>query len=48
MALPAPGRLSTMTGWPMASGSFCAMRRAGVSVAPPGENGMIIRIGRAG
>jgi hypothetical protein len=48
MMPPAPGRFSTTTGWPSASESFGATRRAGVSVAPPGENGTISRMVRFG
>ena len=36
MLPPAPGRLSTTTGWPHASVSFCATARARMSVVPPG------------
>ena len=32
---PAPGRFSTMTCWPSAAVSFCAMTRPTVSTPPP-------------
>ena len=35
----APGLLSTTTGWPHFSDSFCAIQRAPVSVPPPGGKG---------
>src|SRR6185503_18476088 len=44
----APGRESTTTCWPQDSVSFCPRMRASVSEVPPGENGMIMRIGLAG
>src|SRR5690348_2819656 len=44
MMPPAPVRFSITTGWPRDSCSFGAMRRAGMSVAPPGANGtMMVR-----
>ena len=46
--LLAPGRLSTMTGWPSASPSFGATRRAVTSTALPGPVGTIQRTGFAG
>ncbi len=39
---PAPGRFSTVTDWPHASVNFCPLRRARMSVEPPGVNGTII------
>ena len=48
MPPPAPGRLSTTTGWPHASCSFCAMPRPMMSSGPPGGNGTTKRIGLAG
>jgi hypothetical protein len=44
----APGLLSTVTGWPMASLSFWASRRAPMSVPLPGPNGTTMLIGRLG
>jgi hypothetical protein len=44
----APGRLSTTTVCPQRSLSFCATARAVISVPPPGGNGTINLIGRAG
>ena len=46
MLPPAPARLSTTMVWPHVSVSFCATRRATMSVAPPGANGTMIRTGR--
>src|SRR5262245_1892209 len=46
--VPAPGRVSTITGWPHCSVSFCPMTRARMSVDPPGANGTIILIGLSG
>src|SRR3990167_8914577 len=45
MMAPAPGRLSTITCWPMRSVSFCATIRPTMSVAPPTAQGMMERIG---
>src|SRR5688572_6455513 len=44
----APGRESTTICWPHDSVIFCPRRRASVSDVPPGENGMITRIGLTG
>jgi hypothetical protein len=44
----APGRLSTTTGCPQRSASFCATRRAMMSVPPPGVNPTTIRTGLTG
>ena len=44
---PAPGRLSTITGWPHAALSRSPTMRAITSVALPGVNGTMIRIGFA-
>ena len=44
----APPRLSTMTGCPHASLSFCAIARDRMSVPPPGGNGTMMRIGAVG
>ena len=44
----APGRVSTMTGWPQFSVNFCPMTRARMSVDPPGANGTMILIGFSG
>src|SRR3954447_2247339 len=44
----APGRFSTMTGWPSDSESLGAMRRAVTSTALPGPVGTIQRSGFAG
>jgi hypothetical protein len=48
MTPPAPPRLSTTTGLPSASDSFCAITRPVMSVPPPGANGTMKRIGLAG
>jgi hypothetical protein len=45
---PAPPRLSTTTGLPSLSESFCAIVRAVKSVPPPAANGTINRIGFVG
>ena len=42
----APGRLSTITGWPSRSDIFGAIRRARMSMPPPGGNPMTMRTGR--
>src|SRR5438876_12404488 len=47
MLLPAPGLLSTITGWPNSSDRRLAMMRETVSVPPPGGNGAIRRMMRA-
>ena len=44
----APGRFSTITGWPSASESFGVMRRAFTSTALPGPVGTIQRTGLEG
>src|SRR5687768_217319 len=44
----APPRLSTTTGWPQPSESFCATVREMMSVPPPGGNGTMRRTGRLG
>src|SRR2546429_427720 len=44
----APARLSTTTGWPQRSPSFCATRRAMMSVPPPGAKPTTRRTGLAG
>ena len=44
----APGLLSTKTGWPSASDSGCASRRAITSVVPPGAKPTTSRIGLVG
>jgi hypothetical protein len=41
----APGRFSTMHGWPSRSASHCPMSRAKISEAPPGANPTTIRSG---
>src|SRR5262245_2435698 len=48
MLVAAPGRFSTTTGWPRTSGSLDAIRRATMSVPPPGVNPTTSRIGRPG
>jgi hypothetical protein len=48
MTVPPPGRLSTIAWWPSDSVSLCAMSRARMSVAPPGANGVMMRIGLTG
>ena len=48
MTAPAPPRLSTTTDVPSRSESFGAITRATMSVPPPGANGTMMRIGRAG
>jgi hypothetical protein len=45
MIVPAPGRFSTDTGWPSERVSSLAAVRENVSVAPPGGNDTINRIG---
>src|SRR5262245_8288374 len=45
---PAPGRFSTITGWPSCAVSFSATVRAMMSVALPGVKGTVTRIGLAG
>src|SRR5262245_40895119 len=45
MTPPAPARLSTTTGWPIASWIFAATMRAVESVTPPGAKGTTIRTG---
>jgi hypothetical protein len=44
----APGRFSTMTGWPQIATSFGSMMRASVSAPPPGGNGTTMRTGLEG
>src|SRR5262249_35953942 len=44
----APGRLSTTTGLPQRSPSFCATSRAMMSTPPPGANPTSMRTGFAG
>src|SRR5512134_1082606 len=44
----APGRLSTITGWPRGSDSFCARTRPMMSDGPPAENPTTSRSGRFG
>jgi hypothetical protein len=44
----APGLFSTTIGWPSSSPIFGWMMRPTKSEAPPGANGMIIRIGLLG
>ena len=44
----APGRLSTITGWPQACVNFCAIARAVRSVPPPATKGTIKRMGLEG
>src|SRR4051812_25305134 len=44
----APGRLSTITGWPHFSVSFSATRRGIRSALPPAGNGTMMRTGFAG
>src|SRR5438094_571763 len=46
--VPAPGRFSTITGWPQTSCILPATRRPMMSVAPPGGNGTIMRTGLVG
>src|SRR5690349_2578023 len=48
MLPPAPARLSTMTGWPRSSDTFCPVMRATISVGPPGAKGVMKWIGLAG
>ena len=45
---PAPGRLSTMTGWPKRSDSFCATARTVRSATPPAPKGTTMRRGLLG
>jgi len=42
-----PRPVSMMTGWPRPSENFCTTTRATLSLAPPGGNGTIRRIGAA-
>src|SRR6185503_11456664 len=44
----APGRLSTITGWPHFSESFSATMRGRRSALPPAGNGTTMRTGFAG
>ena len=48
VAPPAPGRLSTITGWPSAVDRRWAMKRPMTSAPPPGANGTMIVMGFAG
>src|SRR5688572_33371524 len=48
MRPPAPPRLSAIICWPSAGESFSAMRRATVSVPPPGAFGTMMRMGLVG
>src|SRR4051812_36567139 len=48
MVPPAPGRFSTITGWPHAAVSRSPMSRATTSVALPAVNGTMMWIGRDG
>src|SRR5260370_23025336 len=45
---PAPGRVSTITGWRQCSVNFCPITRARMSTDPPGANGTMILIGFSG
>jgi hypothetical protein len=45
---PAPGLFSMITGWPSRSLRLLAVKRAALSVTPPGENGTTQVIGRLG
>src|SRR4051812_16014977 len=45
---PAPGLLSTTTGWPSAFDNACIAIRPVASVPPPGGNATMQRIGRVG
>ncbi|KAG1384246.1 hypothetical protein G6F60_015051 [Rhizopus arrhizus] len=44
----APGRFSTIKGWPRRRWSCSAITRARISLPPPGAKPTIIRTGRAG
>src|SRR2546425_1520090 len=46
--VPAPGRFSTITGWPQTSCILPATRRPMMSVAPPGGKGTTMRTGLVG
>jgi hypothetical protein len=48
MFVPPPGRLSTITLWPIVSVSFWAIVRATKSEPPPATYGQMMRIGRVG
>src|SRR5688572_16154849 len=48
IAPPAPGRLSTTTGWPKDSETRVPIIRPSRSVPPPGANGEIMRMGLLG
>src|SRR2546423_8259050 len=45
---PAPGLLSTTTGWPNATERYCMASRPVESVPPPGGRATMQRIGRLG
>jgi hypothetical protein len=45
---PAPGRFSTITGWPRDSLSLAPSMRASMSTAPPATKGTMTRIGLLG
>src|SRR5262245_26015547 len=45
---PAPGRFSTMTGWPRVLASSSPTARASTSTSPPAGNGAIMRMGFVG
>src|SRR5262245_58651892 len=45
---PAPGRSSTVMGWPSRVDNFSATSRATASTPPAGGYGAIIKMGRAG
>src|SRR5262249_48329539 len=48
MLVAAPGRFSMMNGWPSRSDSHCPIKRAAMSVGPPGANPTRICTGREG
>src|SRR5262249_61516141 len=48
MLVAAPGLFSTMNGWPSRSDSHCPIKRAAMSVGPPGANPTRICTGREG
>src|SRR5947207_4472945 len=48
ITLPAPGRLSVITGWPSAAASFAPTARDRVSEVPPAANVTMMRIGLVG
>jgi hypothetical protein len=46
--VPAPGLLSTITGWPSSRAMPSLMTRAMMSLPPPDVKGTMMRTGRSG